>query len=753
MTDWKMSSWALLRRAGFPFDLLEPLRDEAFAEELRTAAEQGEWSGPAGGFEDVLRDAVGHLVRVGREERVLEAAFLSSPDAYERLRDWLGEDQGGPLNHRAKRRVQLLTMYLQRLCTKNETSSFFGPLAWVRTGPGGEPFRFADPGALRNEVYWGNWAVQQLARLISEDPRVRPALRPRPAPQTFLTEDGARQVDFGAPPPQVRYLDDLAEPKLRELYALCDGERTVADIAETLGATLGALEEQLETLVECGALEWDITVPSGAPEPFAYLMDQVALLPDEPSAQWTATLAQLEALRTRVRDAEGLADRVAAVQALNEEYALAGAGATARNAGQIASDRALVYEDCRQDWGEASLAGPAASSLNEDFPVLLEFLFQLPLARLRARRAECHRWFVETFGAGERVAMDTVLAAAADTRLADRLRVLDEKQIAEYPAPLSAVLHDNQHQSRVTLPMSWVREHLGEEKFDAWALCSADLHLSATGDEAVNAGEFTWVLGEVHALHEVLAGPFARLHPEPESLARDCAARREELSDAVICEALKPHQGKMSVRVDVGNLQIEFSARSVLPESRRLVPGELSVRDLGPRLALFGERHGEIELMVPPERWLGDEPGSLFGCFTGVRAYRMTDFVGGPAVAHLPRLQIGRFVIARETWWADPAPAKRKIFNFDNQRLAWQMKQDLGLPDLVFVSFQEEPKPIFVDFRNPLLVEIFAKGVLSSGHPIRITEMLPSPDAMWLDHGLGRHTNEFRIGFYRKADE
>ena len=38
----------------------------------------------------------------------------------------------------------------------------------------------------------------------------------------------------------------------------------------------------------------------------------------------------------------------------------------------------------------------------------------------------------------------------------------------------------------------------------AWALCSADLHLSAKDDDAVRSGEFTWVVGEVHALHEVL---------------------------------------------------------------------------------------------------------------------------------------------------------------------------------------------------------------------------------------------------------
>jgi Lantibiotic dehydratase, N terminus len=753
MTTWSMSSWAMLRRAGFPFDLLTPLCDDVFAEELRTAADRGEWDGLDGRFDQVLRDAVKQLVQAGRDERVLEAAYLSSPDAYERLRDWLDEDTGGVLNHRAKRRIQLLTMYLQRLCTKNETASFFGPLAWVRTASAGQPFGFAAPGPLRNQVFWSNWAIQQLAHLISADPQVRPALTPRTAPQVFLTEDGARRIDFAAHPPRVEYLAELAQERLRGLYELCDGQRTVADIGTALSLTPDELDEQLAVLVGCGALDLDITIPSGAPEPFAFLLDRVALLPDGPRRRWTAALEQVDDLRVRVKDAQGLAARIAAVQALNEGYAKTGAGDTARNAGRIASDRALYYEDCRQDWGVAALNGPAADSLREDFPVLLELLFQLPLVRLRARRTECHQWFVERFGPGAQETLDTVLAAAADTDLSGRLRGIDDRQRAGYPAPLSAVLHANQHLSQVVLPMSWARQHLDEGRFDAWALCSADLHLSATGDDAVRSGEFTWVVGEVHALHEVLAGPFAMLHPEPESLARDCAAHREELSDAIICEPLKPHHGKMSVRVGTGSPQIEFSARSAQPEQLRLVPAELRVRDVGPRLALYGERHGEIELMTPPEWSLVHEAGSLFGCFTGVRAYRMVDFVSGPAVEHLPRLQIGRFVLARESWWIEPMPARRKIFHFDNQRLAWQIKHDRGLPDQIFVSFKEEPKPIFVDFRNPLLVEIFVKGVQSSEHPIRITEMLPVPGRMWLDHGMGEHTNEFRIGFYRKADE
>ncbi|GAA3000875.1 lantibiotic dehydratase [Actinokineospora diospyrosa] len=750
MSAWSMSSWAMLRRAGFPFDLLTPLRDDGFAERLRAAAAGGDWADAAARFDEVLSASVEHLVRAGRDERALEAIYLSSPEAYQRLRDWVHEDRGGPLNHRVKRRVQLLTMYLQRLCTKNETASFFGPLAWIRTGTADEPFRFADPGALRNRVFWSNWSVQQLARLVSADPAVWQALTPRATTQTFLTDGGARRIDFAEHPPLVEPVTELTDPALRELFALCDGRRTIAELA---AGDPGELATRLAALVACGAVEVDITIPSGAPEPFTYLRDRVAELPQEPRGRWAAELDRLDELRQRVQDARGLTARIAAVEALNSGYADTGAGATARDGGKIASDRAIWYEDCRQDWGTAALAGPAAASLREEFPVLLELLFQLPLARLRARRAESHRWFVEVFGAGVEITVDEALAAAADTDLATRLQVLDDKQRAEYPAPLSAVLHANRHLPEVVLPMSWVREHLGDAPFDAWALCSADLHLSATGDDAVRAGEFTWVLGEVHALHEVLAGPFAMLHPDPGSLAEDCAAQREALSDTVICEPLKPHRGKMSVRVDTGGPQVEFSGRSAQPGRLRLTPGELRIRDEGDRLALRAERHGEVELVVPPQRWLADEGGSLFGCFTGVRAYQMVDFLGGPQVDHLPRLRIGRFVLARQTWWIDPEPAKRKIFHFDNQRLAWRIKHDNGLPDQVFVTFHEEPKPIFVDFRNPLLVEVFAKGAQSSEQPFRVTEMLPGPDAMWLDHGLGEHTNEFRIGFYRKADE
>lgn len=754
MTEWTMSAWAMLRRAGFPFDLLSPMCDEEFADQLRKAAVDGDWTGPAARFDDVLRAAVRELVRAGSNDRVLEAVYLSSPEAYQRLHDWVREEHtdSAPLNHRAKRRVQLLTMYLQRLCTKNETASFFGPLAWVRTGAADQTFAFADPGELRNRVSWSNWAVQQLADLICADPQVWPALTPRATPWLLDTGDGACHVDFTKAPPGLTPVPELATEPLRGLRELCDGTRTVGQIARLRGVPPELLRAELAELAGHDAVHIGFTIPSGAPDPFAVLRDQVATLPDGPRETWLALLSDLDGHRARIEGADGLTERIAAVEALNERYRATGAGDTARKGGKMASDRTLWFEDCRQDWGTALLAEPAADSLRTDFPVLLEALFQLPLARLRAHRAACHEWFTERFPPGSTQTLATALGVAAETELAELLRAVDDKQRASGSAVISDVLYANSHVSTVELPMSWARDAIAGQRFDAWALCSADLHLSARDDDAVRAGEFSWVLGEVHALHEVLAGPFALLHPEPESLFADCDAHRRGLSDAVICEPVKPHKGKMSVRVPTGGPQIEFAALSGGPEQLRLAPGELTIRDLGDRLGLFARRHGEIELAVTPQVALAKEAFSLLRCFTGVRAYQMVDFLRETVVDHLPRLRIGRFVLGRETWWLEPMPARRTIFHFDNQRLAWRIKHEHGLPDRVFVRFAEEPKPIFVDFRNPLLVEMFVKGMQSSEHRVRVTEMLPAPGNMWLDHGLGEHTNEFRIGFYRSAD-
>jgi hypothetical protein len=62
---------------------------------------------------------------------------------------------------------------------------------------------------------------------------------------------------------------------------------------------------------------------------------------------------------------------------------------------------------------------------------------------------------------------------------------------------------------------------------------------------------------------------------------------------------------------------------------------------------------------------------------------------------HLPRLTVGRTVLARETWWLPPIGRTRRDQNLvpANQRAMWRIKQEFGLPDQAYVRFAEEPWP------------------------------------------------------------
>jgi hypothetical protein len=74
------------------------------------------------------------------------------------------------------------------------------------------------------------------------------------------------------------------------------------------------------------------------------------------------------------------------------------------------------------------------------------------------------------------------------------------------------------------------------------------------------------------------------------------------------------------------------------------------------------------------------------------------------------------------------------------------------MPRFVFLSAPVEPKPCYLDFESPILVDIFCKIVRrtrEAGTPdaaIEISEMLPRPDQIWLtDAEQNRYTSEFRI--------
>ena len=74
------------------------------------------------------------------------------------------------------------------------------------------------------------------------------------------------------------------------------------------------------------------------------------------------------------------------------------------------------------------------------------------------------------------------------------------------------------------------------------------------------------------------------------------------------------------------------------------------------------------------------------------------------------------------------------------------------MPRFVFFKAPVEPKPCYLDFESPILVDIFCKMVRrtqeaeSQDRIIEVSEMLPRPDQTWLTDAENNHySSEFRL--------
>lgn len=744
---WQQADSVLIKSTGFPYELLEALRDDRLAPLMSEGTEAD--------IRAVIDDNVRALLRVADTPRMREAVMLSSPSAFDEVEKVL-DRRTDPADMRTKdrQRLRTLVMYVQRLCAKNESTSFFGPTYWARLGAGPGLDVDTTGGDPRCEVFWSHWAVGALAERMAADAEVAPHLVPRRPPTLVRDESGARRVRFVHHPMTVEKLTEPAPGSVADrLLVLCDGERTAADCASALGQPASEVVALLRELRETGLVEFDLTPPMGTTHPFAELRGFTGGLPAGPRDRWLTVLDGLDERRLGFANATGVRARAKALAEVKSRFQAETALAADRHHGEIAVDRTILMEDGVHDWARFDIGGPLERYLRERLPPIIDLTFELSLARRRARARETEQWFRDHFGAGRAVPLDRALAVAEETDLASRLRAIDDEVWRTGPSAISDVLLADPGRERVHRDLTWAHEQAARMDFDTWCVCGVDL-LVATGSTAdVARDRFELVVGEIHGLHDQLVqGLWPRLHPDPAQLAANVGGIVAGISDATICDPTLPHQRKTMARLDALP-EIEFSGRSPRPPHRRARAADLWIREEDGRLVLHAEPLGSIALTRPPLWWWSEEPDTLFAPFTGARLAHMEETIRlCEDVDHVPRLTIDRAVVRRETWWLPPArQAKWTNLAPGNQVEAWRCKDRLGLPDQIFLKIEEEPKPVFVDFHVPVLVEMFARCLHRTAKPAVVTEMLPGPDELWLRDERGRYTCELRFGYYRPA--
>jgi hypothetical protein len=691
------------------------------------------------------------LYAAAGSDRVREAVTWQNRHAVQTCFDpFLREPATASRTTRRRADEELIGIYLQRYCFKNDTIGFFGPVGWASFEPDG-PAASIQPGEsllAERSVYFEWWCIKALAERMERDPAMAPWMAPRRMP--FVHLEG--QTLYPAHRGPVRISAQQAA-----ILRLCTGDLTAEQIATQLtqlrqhGLNHAAIYEILRTLQQFGVIAWSLDVPY-EPFPEQHLRRMLARIGDEALRRQTLTmLDELEAAKDAVGQAAGASTRVyETLEGLESTFTRLTNRQATRASGQTYAGRTLVYEDCRRD-GSVAFGPDFLRELGPPLTLLLTSARWLTAAAADRYRQALHQAYAEARPTTGAPTVDLVqfwgraqpllfgehspLNALVDTfqqRWADVLLLSANARNVCYSS--DALVERTQQAFEAEQPgWSTARYH------------SPDIMVAAKDVEAICQGDYQLVMGEMHIATNTLRGSLFMLqHTHPQRLFD---AIERDFPDPRIVPVL-PRQWPGLTSRTLPTLISPKDVRIVMSHDSY---GALSEHVL-PMSAFVVEPEGDTLILRTRDQRRRFDIVEAFAESLSIAV--INGFKILRADPHTPRVTIDRLVIARETWRTS---ADQLAFAFDKEEprrfleaRRWALTNNI--PRFVFVKVPVEVKPFFVDFDSLIYINILAKMIRRTLNDqptnpwITITEMLPTPEQAWLVDADGqRYTSELRI--------
>lgn len=760
-SGWSLWRDVCVRSAGFPAALAQTLREPqsvSAAQELVPHLRERE---PA-----VATRLKRHRLHSQRLALVaqLEAdalatqgrlAHLLSTDAFERAVLWqnptvaehlkgLNAADGAGLLRGSRRRAVLATKYLYRYSLKNDTIGFFGPLAWGRFDEEQRVATLRAGGALiaGRKTYFEHWGIEALARVLSDDSRLRPWLCPRRSPLVRI-EGGVLLHAFGEEAP----LSPAEEAALR----LCTGERSAMQIAEALaqqglvaGESAAGLAV-LEALDEREWISWRPEIPNVTLKPEAALRKQLEAVQQEPlRRELLRPLEHLDAARRAVDAAEAPAALASALRGVNEAFEASAGESATRREGALYAGRTLLFQECQRDI-DLRLGDGLIAQLATPLAIILASARWLTHQVAQRYRTALEAAFEELSPSGAPVDFlpfhmsvsehfPTLGAPGPDMpSLTDEVLAEFQSRWAQLLGPMEGREHS------LSAEELWPR---AQELFNApspgWPTAryhSPDLMLAAADAQALAGGDFRAVLGEVHlAVNTLEAAPVFFHHPQPERL-RDALAA--DLGPGRVAPIIPKELMTRADAIPLCRDGVDFAfddTPSWRPAAQVVGAAELVVERADGALRVRTRGHERSWDVLAFYDW----PLSNQFCDA---------FKPLPPAPRRPRISLGNLVLAREQWRF--ARADLPFLSCEHAADRWveahRWARRHQLPSQSFVRTSREPKPFYFDLEAPLSLEMLC-NMARDAEEISLTELLPASDQLWLHDAEGnRYTSELRM--------
>lgn len=760
---WRLGTLWVVRHAGFPFDWIEQLGlSDAAASAADAVIEAERKLLAACGESRKLRDRVAEELAQGRvpqaskngtpempaaiealktaratlesawngerpalrknlwaratDKGIQEAVFLSSPAMYENVWSRYVANEDHPDNADNRRVERQVYTYLQRFCAKNETTSFFGPMAYGERSEDSHDIVVKPNPDRRRRTFFSFWAVTELAKAINKDGALTAQLPIRRNPLFELNGEVLSCEPLG--------IKFAIRGAMKRLYEIAEPSGTLARAAAELKVEVAQAEQLLAPLLKTTALVRGVLFPLNTFETFDALLSSVRELPEVPARDtWVRELTELAAKLKRFQESD-LAGRRKLLEELEADYTRLTGVPARRGEGQIYSDRLVIYEESSSPF-QIRFGAKFFERMERELSAPLE----LSAAYGQQVQAGHQKEVLKKLGpTGSEV---DFLTYAVKTR--------PEQVSKSRFSPVPPVTIQEAEKAEVQV----AEDHLGRSTPGArYAL--PDVCLGGPPATGEGADGYQIILARVHH-HLLLYNWLAAFYPDRarfESVANRWLTGNPDGESLVQLTIRRRNKG---FYVFPGKrLVYSVSDAADLAEGT-LRPSDVRVRSGEQSPELYDKDGKRLHL------YLALDDFSHYAPFASLTHPQVLHVAITSEGQHIPRVKVGEVTYQRERWRMSGAKVLTAK-GLDLFLLLRREAQQRGWPRFVYVRSATERKPYLIDTRSPFALELL-RHVAQDGAELTFEEMLPGPNELWLKDDRGRYTCELRMQAERWAED